>query len=374
MTNDKGIFIKNIYYMLSYAFQVLKQENFEEVAAEEFAHASDLFAAILAKGVAQQLKQGLYREYITKHETLSVMRGKLDMPETIRNRIQRKQKLACEFDELSENNLYNQILKTAMHYLVRDKSVDADRKGQLNKVLVFFDGVSLLEPSGIPWNRLYYQRSNSNYEMLLNVCYFVLNGMLQTTDKGEYKMASFSDEHMARLYEKFIFEYYRLHHGYLTEVRAAQVKWNLVGDNDESMIRFLPVMQTDVYLRKDDRILIIDAKYYGRTLQNRFDKYTLHSGNIYQIFTYVKNQDKDNTGKVAGLLLYAKTGEAITPDCTFNIGGNQIGAKTLDLNTDFRIIAAQLDRIAEQYFGKSAIFENIHITERKMNCKDDFVG
>lgn len=360
--------------MLSYAFQVLKQENFEEVAAEEFAHASDLFAAILAKGVAQQLKQGLYREYITKHETLSVMRGKLDMPETIRNRIQRKQKLACEFDELSENNLYNQILKTAMHYLVRDKSVDADRKGQLNKVLVFFDGVSLLEPSGIPWNRLYYQRSNSNYEMLLNVCYFVLNGMLQTTDKGEYKMASFSDEHMARLYEKFIFEYYRLHHGYLTEVRAAQVKWNLVGDNDESMIRFLPVMQTDVYLRKDDRILIIDAKYYGRTLQNRFDKYTLHSGNIYQIFTYVKNQDKDNTGKVAGLLLYAKTGEAITPDCTFNIGGNQIGAKTLDLNTDFRIIAAQLDRIAEQYFGKSAIFENIHITERKMNCKDDFVG
>ena len=355
MTNDKGIFIKNIYYMLSYAFQVLKQKNFEEVAAEEFEHASDLFAAILAKGVAQQLKQGLYREYITKHETLSVMRGKLDMPETIRNRIQRKQKLACEFDELSEDNLYNQILKTAMHYLVRDESVDADRKAQLNKVLVFFDGVSLLEPSGIPWNRLYYQRSNRNYEMLLNICYFVLDGMLQTTDKGEYKMASFSDEHMARLYEKFILEYYRFHHGYLTEAKAAQVKWDLVGDNDEAMIRFLPVMQTDIYLRKDDRILIIDAKYYGRTLQNQFDKYTLHSGNVYQIFTYVKNQDKDNTGKVAGLLLYAKTEEAITPDCTFNMGGNQIGAKTLDLNADFRIIAAQLDRIAEQYFGKIAI-------------------
>lgn len=352
MTNDKGIFIKNIYYMLSYAFQVLKQSNYENIASEEFEAAQDLFAAILAKGVAQQLKQGLYREYITKQETLSVMRGKLDMPGTIQNRIQREQKLTCEFDELSEDNLYNQILKTTMHYLIRDKNVATERKVALNKVRVFFDGTALLEPSMIEWGKLYYQRSNKNYEMLLNICYFVLDGMLQTTEKGMYKMAAFSDEHMARLYEKFILEYYRQHHSYLSEIKSAQVKWDLLGENDESMIRFLPIMQTDIYLRKDDKILIIDAKYYGRTLQHQFDKYTLHSGNIYQIFTYVKNQDKDDSGNVAGLLLYAKTEEAITPDCTFNIGGNQISAKTLDLNTDFRVIAAQLDKIATDFLGK----------------------
>lgn len=337
--------------MLSYAFQVLKQSNYDEVAAEDFEQTSDLFAAILSKGVAQQLKQGLYREYITKRETLSVMRGKLDITETIQNRIQRKQKLACEFDELSEDNLYNRILKTTIHYLVRDKSVDAERKAALNKVLVFFDNVALLEPPGIPWSRLRYQRNNKNYEMLLNICYFVLDGMLQTTEKGDYKMAAFSDEHMARLYERFILEYYRHHHSYLSEAKAAQVKWDLSGEHDDLMIRFLPVMQTDIYLRNDDRILIIDAKYYGHTLQYQYDKYSLHSGNVYQIFAYVKNQDKDNTGKVAGLLLYAKTEEAITPDCTFNIGGNQIGARTLDLNTDFRVIAAQLDKIAADFLG-----------------------
>jgi 5-methylcytosine-specific restriction enzyme subunit McrC len=338
--------------MLSYAFQVLRQSNYENVAAEEFDMVQDLFAAILAKGVAQQLKQGLYREYVTQHETLAVMRGKLDMPETIRNRIQRKQKLACEFDELSENNTFNQILKTTMHYLVRDKYVSADRKVALNKVLVFFDGVSILEPSAIEWSRLHYQRSNRNYEMLLNICYFVLDGMLQTTDKGDYRMATFSDEHMARLYEKFILEYYCQHHPYLSEAKAAQVKWDLTGENDEAMIRFLPVMQTDIFLRLDEKILILDAKYYGRTLQNQFDKYTLHSGNVYQIFTYVKNQDKDNTGNVAGILLYAKTEEEVTPDCRFEMGGNQIGAKTLDLNKDFELIAAQLDAIAEQFFGR----------------------
>jgi 5-methylcytosine-specific restriction enzyme subunit McrC len=57
---------------------------------------------------------------------------------------------------------------------------------------------------------------------------------------------------------------------------------------------------------------------------------------------------------VAGILLYAKTDEAITPDCMFNMGGNQIGAKTLDLNTDFKVIAAQLDKIAEDFFQVKA--------------------
>ena len=287
MIKDKSIYIKNIYYMLSYAFQILKQSNYDEVASEKFDNAQDLFAAILSKGIGQQLKQGLYIE----------------------------------------------------------------RKIALKKVLVFFDGIELLEPSEIAWSRLHYQRNNKNYELLMNVCYFVLDGMLQTTEKGEYKMTAFSDEHMARLYEKFILEYYSQHHMYLTEVKAGQVKWNLVGENSESMIRFLPIMQTDIMLRLKERTLIIDAKYYGRTLQKQFDKYTLHSNNIYQIFTYVKNQDKDNTGDVAGILLYAKTDEDITPDVMFNMGGNQIGAKTLDLNKDFALIADQLDKIAEDYFG-----------------------
>lgn len=79
MTKDKGIFIRNIYYMLAYAFQVLRQKNYDDVAAEDFDNIQDLFAAILAKGVSQQIKQGLHREYITKNEDLSVMRGKLDM-------------------------------------------------------------------------------------------------------------------------------------------------------------------------------------------------------------------------------------------------------------------------------------------------------
>lgn len=92
MTSDKGILIKNIYYMLTYAFQSLRQSNYDKVAAEEFENIHDMFSAILGKGVASQLKQGLYREYILQEEELSVLRGKLNIQGTIRNKIQHKQK------------------------------------------------------------------------------------------------------------------------------------------------------------------------------------------------------------------------------------------------------------------------------------------
>lgn len=352
MTNDKGIFIKNIYYMLAYAFQVLKQKNYEDIASEEFDDIQDMFAAILSRGISQQLKQGLHREYITRHEDMPVMRGKLDIHGTIKNEIQRKKRLACEYDELSADNIYNQILKITVNILVRDSRVKPERKAELKKVILFFNEVGTVEPMSVRWDMLRYQRNNKNYEMLMNVCYFVLDGMLMSTDKGSYKMVAFSDKHMHRLYEKFVLEYFKKHHSYFDEARAAQVKWNLAEDTEESMIRFLPIMQTDIFLRYRSKILIIDTKYYGKTMQTQYEKATLHSGNVYQIFTYVKNQDAAGTGNVSGMLLYAKTDEDITPDCSFVMGGNRISVKTLDLNKEFSLIAAQLDRIAEEHFQR----------------------
>lgn len=349
MTNDKGIFIKNIYYMLTYAFQVLKQSNYEEIASEEFENIYDLFAAILSKGISQQLKQGLYKEYATKHENLSVLRGKLDINETIQNKIQRRHKLSCRFDELTENNIFNQILKTTAFVLLKVPSVSFTRKAELKKVMLFFNRIDIIDYSLIKWNKINFHRNNQNYKMLLNICYFVLSSLLQTTEKGIYKMAAFSDEHMARLFEKFVLEYYKYHYKHI-DVKAAKIMWNLDDDTDEKGIKFLPEMQTDITLQYQNKILIIDTKYYSRTMQSQYDNYKVHSSNLYQIFTYVKNKDKNRTGDVSGMLLYAKTSESITPDCDFSMDGNRISVKTLDLNTHFKVIAKQLDKIAEPHF------------------------
>jgi len=110
-------------------------------------------------------------------------------------------------------------------------------------------------------------------------------------------------------------------------------------------------------LSQQDRVLIIDAKYYAHTTQERFDVHTVHSGNLNQIFTYVKNKEAELSGKphtVSGMLLYAKTDETIYPDHEYRMSGNTIAVRTLDLNCEFTLIRQQLDAIVKQFFGDQA--------------------
>lgn len=162
-------------------------------------------------------------------------------------------------------------------------------------------------------------------------------------------VASFVDEQrMCRLYEKFILEYYSKHFPELS-VSASQIPWSV----DDGIRTMLPVMQSDIHLQKGNTVLIIDAKYYSHTTQTQYDKHTLHSNNMYQIFTYVKNRDYefgDEDHKVSGMLLYAKMEEEIQPDNVYQMHGNQITVRTLDLNLPFPDIAKQLNTIAETHF------------------------
>ena len=147
--------------------------------------------------------------------------------------------------------------------------------------------VDIIDISNIKWSSIRFQRNNQTYRMLITICQLIAEGMLVTTEQGEYKIASFVDEQrMCRLYEKFILEYYNKTFPELT-VKASQIPWAL----DDGLGTMLPVMQSDITLSKDKNVLIIDAKYYSHTTQQKFDKHTIHSNNLYQIFTYVKNKD-----------------------------------------------------------------------------------
>ena len=70
--------------MLTYAFKELRHNNYEYIAGENFDNIYDLFAEILSKGVSYLLKQGLHKEYILKEDSLSTLRGKLNLQGTIK--------------------------------------------------------------------------------------------------------------------------------------------------------------------------------------------------------------------------------------------------------------------------------------------------
>ena len=263
--------IQNIYYMLSYAFQVLNEQGYKSVATEHFENVADLCAAILIKGLSKQLKRGLMKDYIPKREPLTALRGKMEISETLKTNSIIKRQVVCSYDEFSENAYMNRIIKTTMlRLMVAD--VDKSRKKEMKKLLVFLGNVEPLPIYSINWN-LRYDRNNQTYRMLVSVCYLVLKGLLQTQSDGTTKLMDFLDEQrMHRLYEKFILEYFRKEHPELT-VGAPQIPWQL----DDDFSDMLPVMKSDIVLEKDDTILIIDAKYYAHTTQQRFNNCLLYT-------------------------------------------------------------------------------------------------
>jgi 5-methylcytosine-specific restriction enzyme subunit McrC len=348
MTNGKGILIKNIYYMLTYAFRELRLNNYERIAGEEFEDIYDLFAEILCRGIAYLLKQGLHREYVAVRESLPSLRGKLDVSGTLRERQAQRVRLACEHDELSENNLFNRILKSAVMLLLRHSEVDARRKGALRRLMSFFEGVDEIAPSAVRWGSLRYDRNCRSYQMLHGLCYFLLQSRLLTTEEGKTRLAQFSDDHMNLLFQRFVLEYYRRHHGEYG-ARAKMIRWNLSEESAGSVSAgMLPIMQTDITLSLGERTLIIDTKYYSRVLQENFGKLSLNSPNMYQINAYVTNEDVHHTGRVDGLLLYAMTQEDVQPDMNVVLNdGNRLMAHALNLNQDFAQIKQQLELFTE---------------------------
>ena len=209
-------------------------------------------------------------------------------------------------------------IKTTMELLIRS-DIKASRKKELRKLLVYFADVETLDVNSINWHQRY-NRNNQTYRMLISICYLVIKGLLQSQTDGTTKLMDFlDDQHMHRLYEKFIYEYYVKEFPNI-KTSSPQINWAI----DDGYFDMLPVMQSDVTLEQNDIILIIDAKYYSHNLQTQFNSQSIHSGNLYQIFTYTKNKslEVDSSKKVSGLLLYAKTDDFTQPDHSYSMSGN----------------------------------------------------
>lgn len=340
--------IQNIYYMLAYAFQTLNEQGYKNIETEKFDNVAELCSAILIRGVSVQLKRGLMKEYLEEKEALSSVRGRIEINESIKTRSLLKGQLVCSYDDFSVNAYMNRIIKTTMLLLIKS-DISKTRKKELKKILIYFTDVEPLDIHSINW-KIQYNRNNQTYRMLISICYLVIKGLIQTDLTGNTKVMEFFDEQrMCRLYEKFILEYYKKEHKNI-KASASQIPWAV----DDGFVSLLPVMQSDITLECEGKVLIIDAKYYSHTLQSQYDVHTVHSGNMYQIFTYVKNKTSElnsDPQDISGMLLYARTDDAVQPDQEYKLSGNQISVKTLDLNQDFNCIKNQLDDIVKEFFN-----------------------
>lgn len=344
---NRSIAIRNVYVMMAYAFRSLQTPSAADLETEPFDHLHDLFAEILTKGVAAQVKRGLHQDYLRREERLTTVRGRIDIAGTVAARAVAPGGVVCTFDEYDPDTPLNRALKSVLVLLIRHGDVSKPRKDALRRLLPYLAPVTLVSPESIRWQEFTFNRTTATYRLLLGVCQLVVRGLLLTDETGESRLANWlSDEAMSALYERFIREYYAFHHPELTPA-ARTVAWDCDPESAMGDLQ-LPAMRTDVTLKGNGRTLIIDAKYYGTSMSSgAFGKLSVHSANLYQIFTYTKNADVQRDGSVSGLLLYARTEAPVQPDLDIVIQGNRIRARTLDLNVPWQEIRTELESLVE---------------------------
>lgn len=343
MSAADSVVIRNIYYMMAYAFRALDVKEYARLGAESFESFADLMAAVLTIGMATQRRRGFEREYEEQREALHAVKGRIDVRGTMRLRAQLRSEVACTYDELTADTYKNRILRTCAQLLVARDDVQLRRRRDLRRCLASMEGVAVVDPHRIEWSRLRYHRNNGGYRFLMTVCYLVSHGFLMSEQGDDYRLARIDDgQQLHTLFEHFVFQYFAREHPELI-VRAKMVDRGA----SEGAPEFLPRLWTDVTLQRRNSVLIIDTKCYGQILQARFEGKILSPAHLNQIQSYVVHESYGYpTEHVAGMVMYALTDHDDAICARWEEIGHTWHCRTLDLGQEFSGIARQLDEVA----------------------------
>ena len=344
----KDIPIQNVYYLLCYAWEQMREGEVVDVGEAGRTDLTDLFAQVLAEGTKRILRQGLDRGYVSHREDTSRIRGRIDFSTSLKRALFPRAQAHCQYDELSRNVLHNQILRSTIRLLIRVEDLDGDLKNTLRGLDRRLSGIDTVPLNGLVFRQVQLHAGNAFYRFLMNVCDLIQrNTFAQDKGEGQRFRDFLQDEAtMWKLFEEFVYNFYR-HEQSRFEVSRPEIAWDLDepkpadGVSTEGNVR-LPTMKTDVVLQSGDQKIIIDTKFYTDTLQSNHGNQSYHSANLYQLFTYLKNAEArgDTYMDAEGILLYPTVSYPL--DDQVWIQGHKIRVRTLNLAQKWKAIEQDL--------------------------------
>lgn len=335
--------IQNIYFLLCYAWDHLQERRYADVRTEDCKGIWDLLGKVLARGAQQLVKRGLHQNYVLVRERRSRLKGKVLFSEDARHRVFGSPERTCEFHELSANVLPNQIIRTTLELLNHNAELDPTVRRDVREAAASLASFTPVRLDSRVFRQLQLHRNMRHYRFVLNVCEFVHTQSLASSPRGDRRFRDFrrDEASMGKLFEDFVRNFYRREQSAF-QVSAPHVSW----DVDESLstgggLGLLPVMKTDVCLQSEHQKIILDCKFYSDAFQWNFDRAKFVSSNLYQLFTYLKNQEVVPGWETAtGMLLYPTVDQQF--DERLHLGGHEIRLVTINLNQDWTQISADL--------------------------------
>lgn len=290
------------------------------------------------------------KKYNELTNDLYYVKGKINIKKTVLNTNNR---VNCTFGELSLNNQLNRIVKYILYYLYKDEQLKSNKS--LSRKIInecyFFEDVDLVDVSIKDILGIRLNKDNMNYETLLLLSRYII-GCIKYSENTKEKYIDI-DAELWWVYQEFIRNYYDYYKEnlHIKNVSPSKYEWNLepiLSAKNE----YLPKMRTDIEVNSLDQYLIIDAKCYENSLLEYYGKKIFHSGNLYQVKSYLdvyKMKNQESNKRLRGILIYPFNHKK-----TLNAGNNIFYDKdedytleiyTIDFKNDWDKVCEDLNSI-----------------------------
>jgi 5-methylcytosine-specific restriction enzyme subunit McrC len=299
--------------MLLYAWNEASIKSHWSLEEVEDAPTLDaLLASILAKLIQQRMRIGLGRSYVDQHQSIQGIRGRINFPESLRERTFERGEAYCEFQQYSANAPKNQIVRSTLARLVQMGNFGPDHqkaeqlRHTLRQLTRALDGIDLIELQPDFIRRQQLNRNDNDYRLMLAICALSLHRQIPMETTGSYVLATIDHEALVlyNVYERFVANFYRIHLMGYTVKAQSRLSWHAKYDNP-----YLPSMQPDLIIQEDrsGKIIVLDTKFTAKSLvENEWGKEVFDSSHLYQLYAYLSSQ-KHVSGehqKASGILLY----------------------------------------------------------------------
>jgi len=352
METKTRIPVSNIFYMLAYAWNVPPTWQKKLVDSADYESLWELLARLLLEATDGLFKRGLARDYVLNEETISGVKGKMDIGGSYRKLAWQHAKAICAYDEFQPDILINQVLKSTIFRMLRSSGfhLEKDTRQGLKKLFQRFGSITLLEYDVIrQLSSIQLQRHHIHYRFPLEICKFILANTVFNEKEGKFGFLDFERDHqkMSTLFEHFIFNFYKRHLTNWTKVRRENIHWHY--EKGGIGMDYLPIMKTDITLERYDRKVVIDAKFYQEPMKSRFpgSPKKFASANLYQLNAYLthlaKSQSHPCNNNAEGILLYPVLQPI--PRLDVEMLGHRIRVESIDLNQEWGGISKGLENI-----------------------------
>ena len=340
--------IRNIYFILSYAWKYFYLTDKKSLELDNYENTLEFFSNIFESSLSRYIKGGLTRDYIEFNEEITSIKGKIDFNSSINKFTLRNKKLYCSFDDYVSNNIVNQIIKRTIIILLKS-NIDKVLKLSLKRNLDYFHDVDISVLDKSAFSKVNIAKHDKHLKFLMTICYYIYNSLSFDDAEGKNILSDFNVENkkFGKVFENFILNFYKKMlkpKGYKV-YGGERIKWDLSHDN-----KYYPDMITDIIVQKNNKKIIIDAKFYGEIYKSRYNSKKFISGHLYQVYSYLNNYTSQNKDEeIRGMLLYAANDDQLIRNKSI-VSGKELFINNLNLNNDWQEIEEELLEIISESF------------------------